>query len=97
MSAVRLQVEHDAQIVAAKVAVTAAAAPPEPQIPLPAGANEFDAVGALLLAWAGSTHQGVSAALRTRGGALGGCSASALTTITDMDDQNAADLRVEEL
>jgi hypothetical protein len=97
MSALRLQVDHAASVVAARVAVSAQAAPPIPR-PLPAaGVNEFDAVGALLLAWAGSTHQGVSAAVRARGGILGECSASGFATVADMDDGNAGDLRLGEL
>lgn len=97
MSAVRLQVDHAAPTVAARAAVAAQAAPPLPQ-PVPiAGVNEFDAVGALLLAWAGSTHQAVSTAVRVRGGVLGECSASGFAEMTDMDEGNAADLRVGEL
>jgi len=97
MSAVRLQVDHVAPTVAAKVALTAQAAPPVPQPVSAAGVNEFDAAGALLLAWAGSTHQAVSTAVRARSGLLGECSASGFATVADMDDGNAADLRVGEL
>ncbi|MGH3556027.1 MAG: hypothetical protein ACRDTK_00640 [Mycobacterium sp.] len=97
MSVVRLQVDHAAPVIAAMAAVKAQTAPPAPQPAPSAGANEFDAVGAVLLEWAGSTHQGVSAAVRMRGGVLGECSASAFTAVADMDDGNAADLRVEEL
>lgn len=97
MSTPRLQVDPDASVVAARVAVGAQAAPPIPQ-PLPAArVNEFDAVGMLLLAWAGSTHQGVSAAVRARAGILGEYSASGLATVADMDDGNAGDLRMGEL
>lgn len=96
MSTARLQVDHAACLVAAKASVNAQAAPPLPH-PLPTvGVNAFDAVGALLLAWAGSTHQGLSAAVRARGGILGECSTSAFMTVADMDDENAGGLRLEE-
>ncbi|HTY33359.1 hypothetical protein [Mycobacterium sp.] len=97
MSAVRLQVDHAAPTVAAKVAAESQTAPPVPQPAPAAGANEFDAVGTLLLAWAGSTHQAISTAVRVRAGVLGECSASGFATVADMDDGNAADLRVGEL
>lgn len=89
-----LHMDPAAPTVAAKVAVSAQAAAPAESFPAspPAGVNPFDTTVTALLGWANATHEEVSGVVHTRDDVLGTTSASAFSTVAEMDTENAADL-----
>jgi hypothetical protein len=102
MPSTRLYIDPQARAVTTKAAASAEAsllqsaaiAPADQACSAPAAtANAFDVAVAGAMTWARGGHEGVAAAVATRGAVTGAVSATGLNALETMNETNAVDLR----